>query len=89
MRSSQALTVVLGSLRVPKWWDGRLITPGGASIRIDTLAAINDRGQIRKDGDDAIVNDLAPGTYSYCPKDDACTRVDILPWGEARAAGGR
>jgi len=81
---------------VPKWQDGlgseetlffrraRLITPGGAAIRIDTLAAVNDRGQIQEDGDDAIVHDLAPGTYWYCLKDDACTRVDILPWAEAR-----
>ncbi len=85
-----------GSLRVPKRQDGpgsqeslffrdaRLYTPGGASIRIGTLAAVNDRGQIQEDGDEAIVNDLAPGTYSYCLKDDACTRIDILPWGESR-----
>ena len=85
-----------GRLRVPRFqaaadsqeslffWDARLYTPGGASIRIGTLAAVNDRGQIQEDGDDVIVNDLAPGTYSYCPKDAACTRVDIVPWGEAR-----
>ncbi len=79
-----------GSLRVPRWqddnffWEARLIAPGGASIRIDTLAAVNDRGQIGEDGDQVIVRDLAPGTYSYCPADGACTRVDILPWAEAR-----
>ena len=84
------LSAIRGSLRVPRWQDGvylreaRLITPGGASIRIDTLAAINDRGQIQEDGDEAIVNDLAPGSYSYCPKDSACTSVDIAPWGESR-----
>ncbi|MYH24873.1 MAG: carboxypeptidase regulatory-like domain-containing protein [Holophagales bacterium] len=84
------LTVDRGSLRLPQWRDGvyfrdaRLYTPGGASIRIGTLAALNDRGQIQKDGDEAIVNDLAPGTYTYCPKDDACTRIDILPWAESR-----
>lgn len=33
---------------------------------------------------EVIVKDLAPGTFSYCPKDAACTRVDIVPWGEAR-----
>ena len=79
-----------GSLRVPRGQDGlhfrgaRLYTPGGASILIGALAAINDRGQIQEDSDEAIVNDLAPGTYSYCPKDNACTRIDILPWAEAR-----
>ncbi len=85
-----------GSLRVPKWQggpgpeeslffrDARLYTPGGAAIRIGTLAAVNDRGQIQEDGDEAIVRDLAPGTYRYCPRDDVCTRVDILPWAEAR-----
>lgn len=79
-----------GSLRVPRWQDdnffreARLITPGGASIRIDTLAAVADRGQIREDGDEVIVRNLAPGTYSYCPAGAACTRVDILPWAEAR-----
>lgn len=84
------LTVDRGSLRLPQWRDGvyfrdaRLYTPGGASIRIGTLAALNDRGQIQKDGDEAIVNDLVPGTYTYCPKDDACTRIDILPWAESR-----
>lgn len=90
------LSTVRGSLRVPKWQDGpgsegslffreaRLVTPGGATIRIDTLAAVNDRGQIQEDGDDAIVNDLAPGAYSHCPANVACTRIDILPWAEAR-----
>ncbi len=85
-----------GSLRVPKWqdgagsgdalffWDVRLVTPGGASIRIGTLAAVNDRGQISEDGDEAIVRDLAPGTYSYCPRNRACSTVDILPWAESR-----
>ena len=85
-----------GSLRVPKWQDGsgsgdphffrdvRLVAPGGASIRIDTLAAVNDRGQISEDGDEAIVNDLAPGTYSYCSPDGACNTIDIVPWAESR-----
>ena len=90
------LTADRGSLRVPRFqddldsrsalhfWDARLVTPGGASIRIGTLAAINDRGQIREDGDEAIVGDLTPGTYSYCPRDSACNTVDIVPWGESR-----
>ena len=90
------LTADRGSLRVPRFQDGldsrgalyfrdaRLITPGGASIRIGTLAAVNDRGQIREDGDEAIVRDLTPGTYSYCPRDNACNTVDIVPWGESR-----
>ena len=90
------LTADRGTLRVPTFeeipgvkgsrhvWDARLVTPGGASIRIGTLAAINDRGQIQRDDDETIVNDLVPGAYLYCPKDAACTRVDISPWGESR-----
>lgn len=85
-----------GSLRVPRWQDGsgsrnasffhdaRLVTPGGATIRVGTLASVNDRGQVQEDGDEGIVRDLAPGTYSYCPKDSACTRVEVVPWGESR-----
>ena len=85
-----------GSLRVPRWQDGsgsrnasffhdaRLVTPGGATIRVGTLAAVNDRGQVQEDGDEGIVRDLAPGTYSYCPKDGACSRVEVVPWGESR-----
>ena len=85
-----------GSLRVPRlqdgagsrsasfYWDARLVTPGGASIRVGTLAGVNDRGQIQKDDDEVIVRDLAPGTYSYCPKDSACTSVEVVPWGESR-----
>lgn len=100
LRDGEPLEVDLtpdhGSLRVPRWqddldsrgalhfWDARLITPGGASIRIATLAAVNDRGQIREEGEEAIVKDLTPGSYSYCPRDSACTTVSIVPWAESR-----
>ena len=73
-----------GSLRVPNSWDALLVMPGGATIRIATLLAVNNRGHVRRDGDEYVVTDLAPGTYSYCPANGACTRVDILPWGESR-----
>jgi hypothetical protein len=100
IREGEPLVVELaperGSLRVPRWQDGpgsrtasffldaQLVTPGGATIRIGTLAAVNDRGQVQEDGDEGIVRDLAPGTYSYCPKDRACSRVEVVPWGESR-----
>ena len=74
-----------GALRVPLSWDSWLVTPGGVSVRVGrTLAAVNDRGQIRTDGDEFVVRDLAPGTYSYCTEDGACSTVDIVPWAESR-----
>ncbi len=72
-----------GTLRVPCIF-GLLVTPSGVAIEIRTLAAINDRGQIRTDGDETVVKDLAPGTYSYCPRDSACSNVDVVPWAESR-----
>jgi len=74
-----------GDLRVPDLWDAWLVTPGGVSVKVGrTLAAVADRGQIQTDGDEFVVRDLAPGTYSYCSPDGACTRVDIVPWAESR-----
>ena len=74
-----------GDLRVPDLWDAWLVTPGGVSVKVgSTLAAVADRGQIQTDGDEFVVRDLAPGTYSYCSPDGACTRVDIVPWAESR-----
>ena len=89
------MSPVRGALRVPapesdprngaQLADAWIVTPGGASIRVfHTLRAINDRGQIRSDGDESVVRDLAPGTYSYCLPDSACTRVEVVPWGESR-----
>ena len=72
-----------GALRVPGIF-GLLVTPSGAAIEIRTLEAINDRGQIRTDGDETVVKDLAPGTYSYCPRDGVCSTVDVVPWAESR-----
>lgn len=80
-----ALSPDRGALRVPESWDAWLVTPGGASIKVGrALAAINDRGQIRVDGDEFVVRDLAPGTYSYCLPDAVCTRVEVVPWAESR-----
>ncbi len=74
-----------GDLRVPDSWDAWLVTPGGVSVRVGrTLAAINDRGQIQTDGDEFVVRDLAPGTYSYCLSDGVCSTVDVVPWAESR-----
>ncbi len=74
-----------GALRVPDSWAAWLVTPGGALVDVgDTLAAIADRGQVRLDGDEFVVGDLAPGTYSYCLPEGVCTRVDIVPWAESR-----
>ncbi len=73
-----------GSLRVPDSRDALLVTPGGATIRIGTLLAVNNKGHVRTDGDEYVVTDLAPGTYSYCPANGACTRVEVLPWAESR-----
>ena len=89
------MSPVRGALRIPapesdprngaQLADAWIVTPGGASIRVfHTLRAINDRGQIRSDGDEAVVRDLAPGTYSYCLPDTGCTRVDVVPWAESR-----
>ena len=89
------MSPVRGALRVPapesdprngaQLADAWIVTPGGASIRVfHTLRAINDRGQIQSDGDESIVRDLAPGTYSYCLPGSACTRVEVVPWGESR-----
>ena len=74
-----------GDLRVPGSWDAWLVTPGGVSVKIGrTLAAVNDRGQIRTDGDEFVVRDLAPGTYSYCSPNGVCSRVEVVPWAESR-----
>ena len=73
-----------GSLRVPNSRDALLVTPGGATIRIGTLLAVNNKGHVRTDGDEYVVTDLAPGTYSYCPPDSACSTVDVFPWAESR-----
>ena len=74
-----------GDLRVPRSWDAWLVTPGGVSVKIGrTLAAINDRGQIQTDGDEFVVRDLAPGTYSYCLPGGVCSTVDVVPWAESR-----
>ena len=73
-----------GSLRVPDSWDALLVTPGGATIRIGTLLAVNNKGHVQTDGDEYVVTDLAPGTYLYCPEDSACSTVDVLPWAESR-----
>ena len=73
-----------GSLRVPKLRDAVLVTPGGATIRIGTLFAVDNKGQVRSDGDEYVVTDLAPGTYSYCLPDGACSTVDVFPWAESR-----
>ena len=73
-----------GSLRVPNPWDALLVTPGGATIRIGTLLAVNNKGQVQADGDEYVVTDLAPGTWSYCPPDGACSTVDVFPWAESR-----
>ena len=73
-----------GSLRVPNSRDALLVTPGGATIRIGTLLAVNNKGHVQTDGDEYVVTDLAPGTYSYCPTDGVCSTVDVLPWAESR-----
>ena len=74
-----------GALRVPDSWDAWLVTPGGVSVKVGrTLAAVNNRGQIRTDGDEFVVRDLAPGTYSYCLPDGVCSTVDVVPWAESR-----
>ena len=64
--------------------NSRLVTPGGAWIRMATLGGINNRGQIQNDGDELVVRALAPGTYSYCPEDGVCSAVDVVPWAESR-----
>ena len=73
-----------GSLRVPAGWDARLEAPGGASIRMGSLLGNNNRGHVLTDGDEYVVTDLAPGTYSYCPEKGACSTVDVVPWAETR-----
>ena len=73
-----------GSLRVPNSRDALLVTPGGATIRIGTLLAVNNKGHVQRDGDEYVVTDLAPGTYSYCPTDGVCSTVDVFPWAESR-----
>ena len=73
-----------GSLRVPNSRDALLVTPGGATIRIGTLLAVNNKGHVRRDGDEYVVTDLAPGTYSYCPPDGSCSTADVFPWAESR-----
>ena len=74
-----------GALRVPDRWEAWLVTPGGALVDVgDTLAAIDDRGQVQTDGDEFVVRDLAPGTYSYCLPNGACTRIEVVPWAESR-----
>lgn len=73
-----------GSLRVPNSRDALLVAPGGATIRIGTLLAVNNKGHVRRDGDEYVVTDLAPGTYSYCLPDGACRTADVFPWAESR-----
>ncbi len=73
-----------GSLRVPNYWNAWLVTPVGASIRMSSLVATDNKGRVRRDGDEYVVTDLAPGTYSYCTEDGACSTVDVVPWAESR-----
>ncbi len=75
----------VGSLRLPDDWSGRLMTPGGAWIKVGTLAAIDDRwGQVRRDGDQFVVEGLAVGAWTYCPEGAGCSTVDVAPWAETR-----
>jgi len=73
-----------GSLRLPVSGRGSLVSPSGVSIRVDTLYGVNDQaGQVKSDGDEWIVTDLAPGTWRYCPQNAPCQAVQIVPWTES------
>ena len=71
-----------GTLRVPDRWQAVLVSPGGVSIPVFVLADIRDYGQVRMNGDEYVIRDLAPGTWQWCSAPGACSAVEVLPWAE-------
>ncbi len=75
-----------GSLRAPVTSSGAIISPGG--VRWDTadLRAVNGAWQVRVEGSEYVVGELAPGRWMYCLSGDDCEHVDIAPWSESRVS---
>jgi hypothetical protein len=91
VREDQPVAVAMlpdrGSIRVPKFWDAVLRSPGGVEIPVSVLAGVDDRGQVQADGDEYVIRDLAPGTWMWCPAPGSCSSAEVLPWAETRVDG--
>lgn len=73
-----------GSLRVPRTSSGSIVSPGGVQWSTDHLLTVNGSWQIRVEDDEYVVNELAPGRWTYCLSADACTAGEVTAWSENR-----
>ncbi len=75
-----------GSLRAPVTSSGAIISPGGVQWDTAHLLAIDGAWQIRVEGSEYVVGELAPGRWMYCLSGDDCRHVDVTPWSESRVS---
>ncbi len=64
-----------GDLLLPDTADATIVHSRGVALRLSVLRHV---GQIRDTEEGPVIRNLAPGSYSYCPRDTECAMVQVI-----------
>lgn len=64
-----------GDLLLPDTVEATIVNSRGVALRLSVLRHV---GQIRDTEEGEVIRNLAPGSYSYCPRDAECAMVHVI-----------